>query len=218
MTRPLRLTTFSFVRRFRFGFLFALASFPILPLTSLGAAAGGAPVEVTSTKFTNVRTPTGSTGNWYEVTLILTARPAPGSAAQMVSRVRVSLFLGFELPGSAGAERRLEYYRAEAECVALEPGRAELRFYLPAEIVKRDQLHGDPKYFGAELAVEGRPIPAGRAAYSANLAGAEARKNFQKKALAAGAINDGLLLPQYLTPFAAEYPRTTPSFVRKEGR
>ena len=92
-----------------------------------------------------------------------------------------------------------------------------MRFYLPAEIVKRDQLHGDPRHWGVELAVEGRPLPAGRSAYSSNLAGAEARLAFQKRAPAA-AVNDGVLVPQYLSPFAGEYPRATPSFVRREMR
>ena len=64
----------------------------------------------------------------------------------------------------------------------------------------------------------GRAIPAGRPAYSLTLQGADARKNFQARAGLAAAANDGLLLPQYLTPFANEYPRATPSFVRREAR
>jgi hypothetical protein len=126
--------------------------------------------------------------------------------------------MAFELPALAGGERRLDFYRADAECVALEPGRAEVRFFLPAELVKRDQLPGEPKYFGVELAVEGRPVPAGRAAYSTGLASPESRKSFQQRAQAAAAANEGLLLPQFLTPFANEYPRSTPSFVRKGAR
>lgn len=194
---------------------FVLASWGLTPA---GAAGQNQPVEVTLVRFINVRAPTGSAGNWLEATIGLTARPATGSPAQMVSRVKVSLLLAFELPALAGGERRLEYYRAEAECVALEPGRADVRFYLPPEIVKRDQLHGDPKYWGVELAVGGKAVPAGRGAYSATLAGAESRQNFQKRVGGAAAVNDGLLLPQYLTPFVNEYPRATPSFVRREGR
>jgi hypothetical protein len=218
VTRPNRLATIGVVRRLssRF-FLVVLSLLGLLRLAAAGSAPS-APVEVTSTKFTNVRPPNGALGNWYEASLILTVRPMPGSPAQMVSRVRVSLLLGFELPAAAGLERRIEYYRSEAECVALEPGRAEVRFYLPAELVKRDQIHADPKYFGIDLAVDGRPIPAGRAAYSSTLIGAEQRKNFQKRASVAAAANEGVLLPQYLTPFANEYGRTTPSFVRKDAR
>ena len=175
-------------------------------------------VEVTTVNFTNVRAPTGSNGTWLETEITLNVKAVPGNPSQMVSRVRVSLLVGFELPASSGNERRLEHYRAEAECVALEPGRAYLRFYFPPELVKRDQLHGDPKYWGVELAVAGRVLAASRAAYSATLATAEQRKNFQTRASAAAVANDGILQPQFLTPFVNEHPRATPSFVRRDAR
>lgn len=190
----------------------------IAGLAGGASPAGAQAVEVTTVRFTNLRSPFGSAGNWCEATVGLNARPMAGAPSQMVSRVRVTLLLGFELPAPAGGERRLDYYRAEAECVALEPGRTDVRFYLPPEVVKRDQLYGDPRYWGIELGVDGRPLVASRAAYSLTLSTPEQRKNFQKRASAAGAANDGILLPQYLTPFANEYPRATPSFVRKEGR
>jgi hypothetical protein len=135
----------------------------------------------------------------------------------MVSRVRVALAMEFELPAAAGSERRTEFFRADAECVALEAGRADVRFYLPPELVKRDQLHGDPRWWGVELTADGKPFAAGRTAYSTNLAAADSRKNFQARAGTAAAANDGLLQPQYLTPFANDYPRATPSFVRRES-
>jgi hypothetical protein len=186
---------------------------------SLGfAIARAQEVEVTTVTFTNVRAPTGSTGTWLQCEITLNAKPVAGNSSQMVSRVRVSLLLGFELPAIAGGERRLEHYRAEAECVALEPGRAYVRFYLPPEIVKRDQLHADPKYWGIELAVAGKALTAARAAYSTSLGTTEQRKNFQARAGPAAVANDGILQPQYLTPFVDEHPRATPTFVRRMDR
>ena len=175
-------------------------------------------VEVTTIKFTNVRAPTGSNGTWLETDITLNVKAVPGNPSQMVSRVRVTLLIGFELPAPAGGERRMEHYRADAECVALEPGRANVRFYLPPELVKRDQLHGDPKYWGVELAVGGRAVPPARTAYVAALATPEQRKNFQTRGGAAAASNEGILQPQFLTPFVSEYPRATPSFVRRDAR
>lgn len=175
-------------------------------------------VEVASVRFTTVPSPNGGSGPWLEAEVVLQARPAAGSPGQMVSRVRVSLLLGFDLPGPAGGERRLDHYRAEAECVALEVGRSSVRFYLPPELVKRDGLRSEPKYWGVELAVGGKPVPAGRAAYAASLPAAESRRAFQQRGAAAAAVHDGLLQPQYLTRFALEYPRATPTFVRREGR
>lgn len=187
-------------------------------LLSTVAVSAAQDVEVGSVRFANLRAPGGANGSWLETDVALNVHAVAGVPGQMVGRVRVALLLGFELPAVAGGERRLEHYRAEAECVALEPGRAAVRFYLPPEIVKRDQLHGDPKYWGVELTVGGRALPAGKSAYASTLPGAEQRKNFQTRASAAAAGNDGVLLPQYLTPFAHEYPRATPSFVRREGR
>src|ERR1019366_2869426 len=120
-------------------------------LVGAGGWAAAQEVEVNVVKFTNLRAPNGATGNWLEADLALNVRPAPGSPGLMVSRVRVSLLVGCELPALAGGERRTEYYRADAECIALEAGRADVRFYLAPEIVKRDQLHGDPKYWHVDV-------------------------------------------------------------------
>lgn len=175
-------------------------------------------VDVSSVKFTNLRAPNTAGGNWLEADLALNVKPVVGSPGQMVSRVRVALWLGFELPALAGGERRTEYYRADAECVALEAGRADVRFYLPPELVKRDQLHGDPKFWVVDVTAGGRPQAIGRAGASAALAAADARKSFESRATTGAASNDGLLQPQFLTPFAGEYPRATPSFVRRDPR
>lgn len=188
----------------------------LLALVQVGRAAEE--VEVSAVKFASVRAPNGGAGNWLEADVALNVHPAPGSPGLMVGRVRVALLLGCELPAPAGGERRTEYYRAEAECVALEAGRADVRFYLPPEIAKRDQLHGDPKFWLVEVAAAGRPQVAGRTAASAALATPEARKTFASRATAGVASNEGLLLPQYLTPFDREYLHATPSFVRREPR
>lgn len=207
---------------------FTLFALSLALLVSTASAAEE--VEVMAVRFTpNVRAASGA--NWFEADVALDVKPPPAAAGRMVSRVRVVLTLQFELPAAAGAEpvrraqgpervegRRSEFYRAEAECIALEAGRADVRFYLPPELVKRDQLHADPKWWGVELSVAGRPVPAARAAYAVTLAGAEARKSFQARATAAAAANDGLLQPQFLTPFAHAYPHATPTFVRREPR
>jgi hypothetical protein len=179
------------------------------------AASAAQEVEVATVNFTNLRAPTGSAGTWLETEITLLVKAVPENPRQMVSRVRVSLLLGFELPAMAGGERRLEHYRAEVECVALDPGRAYVRFYLPPELVKRDQLRRHPKFWGVEIAVAGRVLPPARAAYSASLATVEQRRNFQSQAGAAAVANEGILLPQYLSPFVNQHPRSTPSFVRK---
>ncbi len=170
-------------------------------------------VEATGVRFSSLR---AENGNWLEAAVALNVKPAAGSPGQMVSRVRVALLIGYDSRASGRTERRTEYYRAQAECVALPAGRSDVRFYLPPEVVRRDQVHGDARVWGVELAVGGRSVQAGRGAYAASLASPDQRNSFQTKAAAEAAANDGILLPQYLTPFAGNYPRATPSFVRRE--
>jgi hypothetical protein len=182
-------------------------------------------VEVNAVKFNNLRAPNGSAGMWLEADVLLDAKPSPSAPGRVVARVKVMLTLGFEQAAPIGAggapgaaERKIEFYRTEAECVALDAGRTEVRFYLPPEELKRAQLRGDPKYWGVELIAGGKSLPAAKAAYATSLAAADSRKNFQTRATAAAAVTEGVLLPQYLTVFANEYPRATPSFVRREAR
>jgi hypothetical protein len=167
---------------------------------------------------TNLVRPANGGPAWLETTLSLNVRPAGAGPTPVVSAVRVAVLLAFELPGPAGGPRRTPAYAAMVECVALEPGRTDVRFYLPPEIVKRDQIRGDPKFWGVELTAGGEALPAARTAYSANLATAAARTDFQRRWAPVAAAQDGILQPQHLTPFALEYPRSTPSVVRREVR
>jgi len=184
-------------------------------VSALRAEPAAGEAEVGAVRFNLARPSVGAAGAWYEAEVQLNVRPAPGSAGQMLSRVRVKLLLGFDVFPAGGA-KQLQCYRAEAEAVALGPGRASVRFYLPPEIVQRDAVRGDARYWVAEVTVAGRPQPAGRARQAPALADAAARRVFLEKAAASAAANDGILLPQYLTPFAFDYAGDTPSFVRRE--
>lgn len=202
--------------------------FPVLRLARALACAlalpwaAAAPAPAPSVEVANLRTNQVRPGNggpaWLEATVALNVRPVGGGPSPVVSSVRVAVLLAFELPGPAGAARRTHAYAAAVECVALEPGRAEVRFYLPPEILKRDQIRGDPKFWGVELTAGSEALPAARTAYSANLGPPAARTEFQRRWAPAATANDGILQPQHLTPFALEYPRSTPSVVRRELR
>ena len=184
--------------------------------------ASAAPAPAPAVEVVNLRTNPVRPGNggpaWLETTVSLNVRPAGGGPAPVVSSVRVAMLLAFELPGPAGGPRRSQVYAAAVECVALEAGRAEVRFYLPPEILKRDQIRGDPQFWGVELTAAGEALPAARTAYSANLRLPAARTEFQRRSAPVATANDGILQPQHLTPFALDYPRSTPSVVRREAR
>jgi hypothetical protein len=177
---------------------------------------GAAEVEVASVRFAPARPASNSAATWLESTVVLNVVLPAESPGRMVSRVRVQLWVGVESSPLSGSPARTEYYRAEAECLALPAGRSEVRFYFPPEWVKRDQLQGAPRQWAVELAVAGRAMPPARAASATALGDAAARRAFLSAALAGAPVNEGWLQPQYLTPFAQEYARNTVTFVRRE--
>jgi len=175
-----------------------------------------AEVEVAAVRFAPARPSINSSATWLEATVAINVVPPPDALGRMVSRVRVQLWVGVESPALTGSPARTEYYRAEAECLALPSGRSEVRFYFPPEWVKRDQLQGAPRIWAVELAVGDRAVPPSRAASATALGEAAARRAFFVAALAGAPANDGSLQPQYFTPFAQEYPRNTVTFVRRD--
>jgi hypothetical protein len=175
-----------------------------------------AEVEVAAVRFAPARPASNPSVPWLEATVGLNVVPPPDAPGRMVSRVRVQLWVGVETLALTGSTARTEYYRAEVECLALPAGRSEVRFYFPPEWVKRDQLPGAPRHWAVELAVAGRAVAPVRAASATALGEAAARRAFLVAALAGAPANDGWLQPQYFTPFAQEYPRSTVTFVRRE--
>lgn len=173
-------------------------------------------VTVARVDFRSVRLPLAPQREWFEIVIELEARPADGAAGQVTERIWVALELSFEFTPVA-AERRFEFYRTSAEVVGLMAGRNVVRFYLPPERVRRDALRGAPKFWrvlitpsagGAMLTVE---------RFSESLADVTVRRSFEQKLSGEAAKNHGVLLPQYLTPFATEYPESTPTYIRGEA-
>lgn len=166
------------------------------------AADGGDPrghVEVDRVDFERVPGPGGS---WYAAVVRVVVTPA-GQGDAFVDRVRVALNLGFEL-GSLGA-KRFEFYRSTATAVSARRGRASFRFYLPPEIVERDRLRGDARYYLIELAADGEPMPLNRRHVSPGLPTPEALAAFRARVAAEAASNDGVLVAQPDSPFAVAF-------------
>jgi hypothetical protein len=164
-------------------------------------------VEVAAVRFASIA-PTGSSAvMWNETDIEINVRSsAPKGESRFVNRVRVTLTLAVDNPTGVRS-----FYQASAEAVALEVGRSDIRFYLPPEIVRRDSLRADPKFYAIEILVDGQPMPPGRLATNApNL------QTFVSKAAAEVGANAGILLPQYLSPFASDSARPSPAFVRLE--
>jgi hypothetical protein len=176
------------------------------------------PVEVATVRFSRVR---GDVGNWYMTEIELQPRAGVGSDNRMyLDRVKVTLNLGvFSTKSPAGAVIPDSYYRAAAEAVSLKTtgGRAVFRFYLPPEIVDRDQITGDLKYYLVELFVDGKALPLAKNQFPVGtFAKPEIVESFRAKVASQAGANDGILLPQYLTPFAKDGSPPAPSCIRLE--
>ncbi len=193
--------------------LLALAAVPSRGADAPAApAAAKAAVEVSNVTF-NSPQGAGSALPWQEVVVELKVNPT--KEGNYVSHVKVTLTLGTEV--TVGA-KRIDFYRAAAEAVALKVGsKALFRFYLPPEIVERDSLHGETKYYAAEVSVGGQAQPASHESHTRDPKVMPSVQSFLAKAAADGAVNDGILLPQMFTPFEHDNTKEAPTFVRPEA-
>lgn len=176
------------------------------------AAGDGAQVEVLAVRFGQVRAPGGGEA-WTEAEVEVGVTPATtgGTYARWADGVRVALSLGIRTRDGDFA-----FFRASAEAVALEAGRASFRFYLPPEIARREQLTSvEPYAWMVELTVAGNPVQPNARQASAVLSTADAVRSFRDRVVRHSTRNDGVLLPQADSPFATAYAGETPSFVRR---
>jgi hypothetical protein len=182
---------------------------PVSATTPARPAQNG--VEVVAVHFLGAIHGSNSANMWNETEIEISVKPAATRGdSRYVNRVKVTLTLAHE-----DRTNMLQYYRASAEAVALMEGRAKIRFYLPPEIVRRDTLRAEPKLWAVDVVADGQAMAPARAASS--LTTPAARADFLKKADAVATANAGILVPQYLTPFAFDNDRSAPAFVRSEA-
>jgi len=175
-------------------------------------AGEGATLDVRAVKFATVRAPGGG-ATWTEAVVELGITPSTdgGAYARWADNVRVTLSLGVRKRSGD-----YEFFRASAEAVALEAGRASIRFYLPPEIARREQLGSvEPYAWLVELTVKGKAVTPVPGHASTVLASPEALRSFKDRVARSSTLNDGVLVPQAESPFAAAYADETPSWVRR---
>ncbi len=170
-------------------------------------------IEVRGATFSLVRAPLGATEHWQTMNVSLQARPDRSRLGQVTDRVKVKVSIGYER-AMAGGKREWQFYRASVDLVGLRSGRSRVRFYLPPEIVKRDEIQGGPKFWAVELVGEGMDVSPTRGNYSLALNNEGLLNQFMDKVSSEGAANDGILQPQHLTPFATLDPDNTPTVVQ----
>ncbi len=175
--------------------------------------AAASQVEVASVKFGAARF---GGDNWLEADVELDVKPGGKPVSgEFVNRVRVVLTLGCDAVDSKGA-KRLDFYRSTAELISVEGGKTNVRFYLPPEVVKRDKLKTPVDFYVVEVDAAGEPQVPSKESAATKFSSPESRKIFLSRATSESGINEGILMPQYLTPFSFDAQRRSPTFLRRE--
>lgn len=166
--------------------------------------------ETREIRFSLVELP-GGDDEWLEIAIQIEYRRDSADATLadpgFLDNADVRLDLGLETRRQG--RPAFEFYAATAQLVALEEGKTYLRFYLPPEIVERDQVRGEPHSYRVTVSRAGLPLASFA---SRSLANPSALESFSRRVEAARAANDGVLLPQNRTPFYPLYADETPSF------
>ena len=177
----------------------ALCALPAaVPAAEPSAAPGGDEADVVSVRFER---PRGPGGTWWVMEVEIGLRAGTESSRRFIDRPGVVVELGCEV--AQGGTRAFEFYQAEATAVTVAQGGATFRFYLPPEIVARDRMTSDARFFVVELSIQGRVLPLRRENVSANLAQADTLARFRARVAAEAPRNQGVLLAQPFTPFAS---------------
>ncbi len=167
---------------------------------------------------------------WNRVEVVVDPRANPDPQAsnkRWIDKVKVTLTIGYKGEKSKSAED-WNYYRASATILTLEQNQPRsVFFYLPGDVVKRDQLRKDPDVYYVDVEVAGTAqaifdargllIPDQKAAVSKELlkkADYDGCKGFADR----GVLNStGILRPQYLVSFYDKVSDFSPEFVREDS-
>ncbi len=176
------------------------------------------PVFVKNVRFSKEKLTSGG-DPWLEIEVEIEGGHNLSSVAlnqRFVDNVGVNLGLSFSL-GSRPKEV-FRFFRSEAHLPTIEErNRRSIFFYLPPEVVERDELREKPFAFMVEISVNGQILPTRRNNVSANLENIKQVADFKERMSSQAGPNDGVLLPIYQTPFhqVSQKLQVSPAFVQK---
>ena len=200
----------------------------VAPATAPGAVPPDRAVVVKDVKFAQTRLNGMATNPWNRVEVVVDPKANPDPKAlnkRWVDKVKVTTTLIFKIAGKPAEE--WNYYRATATVLTLEVNSPRsVFFYLPGDVVKRDNLRKDPDHYFVELEVAGTQ----QALFDARGALVADQKNAVSKSLVSKAdfegakgfadrgsmANAGILRPQYLVDIVEDVARFSPEFVRED--
>lgn len=208
--------------------LFGVFALMAGPLFGQAAAAAKSPVAVRDVKFMQVRIG-GQEHPWNRMQIELQANNTvdPKAVKRWVDKVKVIVTQIYKTDSAKFED--WNYYRANATVLTLEVGKPRsVLFYLPGDIVKRDNLRKEPDYYFVQVEVGGTESPLfdAKGALVAEQARAVHREiskkdlfDKAKDAADRGVISTpGILRPQYLLilPDAVPAVPASPEFIRED--
>lgn len=199
------------------------------PLFGQAAAPVKSPVAVRDVKFMQVRIG-GQEHPWNRMQVEVQANATldPKAIKRWVDKVKVTVTQIYKTESAKFED--WNYYRSTATVLTLEVGKPRsVLFYLPGDIVKRDNLRKEPDYYFVQVEVGGTESPLfdAKGALLAEQSRAVhreiAKKDLFDKAKDAadrGVITTpGILRPQYLLilPDAVPAVPASPEFIREDA-
>jgi hypothetical protein len=170
-------------------------------------------VEIARVQSGTIRANGGDT--WYQVEVTVRVKGAGSGRSRYASGVGINLSLATEVKEAEGG---LEFYRAAVTAVALESGQHTVRFFIPPEVVSRDRLQTALRYWVIDLTAAERELPINRSQVGDGFSSPAALENFRQRLAVRSKQNEGVLLPQHLTPFRdTAGVDTTPTMTRAEA-
>ncbi|WOO41887.1 hypothetical protein [Rubellicoccus peritrichatus] len=173
------------------------------------------PVEVSRVNFNSNARPY----KWNNIVIQLQANQNPDPQAanpRYVDNITVTLTLGYESKGASP----FTFYQAEATLVTLETGKKkEIAFWMPYDVVQRDNLPKEPKYWIVELEVNGQQLNLlvdNKKSFSSGFTNLDSINGFKSQASGKLSETDGILVPTYLSPNPYIDQREPAAFIRKE--
>lgn len=174
-------------------------------------------VEVDRVAFSTERL--GNQGSWLRVGVTVRSNGDPAAPTKAAQRFANNVRVVFTMAYQGATDGEFFFYTSEATAVALEAGRThDFAFYLPYDLLnRRDGIQREPFGYLVELFVGDREMPLGRNSVDGRNVKPDTLQAFRDRAGREARINEGLLVPVYLSPFwepriAGNYP----AFMRKQ--
>ncbi len=160
--------------------------------------------------------------NWSALFLEFTPKENPFPLARnrrYLDDIRVMVTMAFEYEDSQGRDR-YEFYKSEVTIITMEVGeKRRIGFWIPFDVVERDELPKEPSYWLVEFEIDGAAHPTQRDHFSRSIKSADTLNSFKARAASEAPNNEGILLPTYLTPYPlVTVDRNTPAFRRYEPK